>query len=240
MKRFPFLTSLFVVALAVLAIPVFTGCGDDPVEPEPAAMAKVRFVHAATAANIAVDVLVDGAAFINNRSYGDATSYLNIEAGSKEIQVVPTGTTTAAATGTLVFEADKNYTLFAVNEADDSFVFILVEDDLTEPEAGKYHIRFINLVSDSPVLKVGIAQVGAIFNDVAFKQGTNFIDRDEAAPTFNVQDATVGGGGSQGGDPPLFFRSFGLEVGKIYTLYGQGLLGDTGDLEAKLELLVHN
>lgn len=242
MKRFSFSPSILLLALVALVAPFFIGCGDDPVEPDTPGTGLVKFVHAAVAVTENVDIWVDGSAFISNRKLEDVTSYLTINEGAHEIQIVPTGTTTPVATGTLTFEADKNYTLFMANEVNGAIVLVLVEDDLTAPEAGKYHVRFINLIADSPALKVGMSGVGQIteFSNISFKQGTAFIDRNQTAPTFNVQDNAVTGGGQSNPGTPLLSKSFGMTPGDTYTLLGQGLLDGTGAAAAQLIRIKHN
>lgn len=241
MKRFNFFPSIFLVALVALVLPLFTGCGDDPVDPGTPGKGLVKFVHVATAVTENIDILIDGSEFVSNRAFEAVTSYLSIEEGSHEIKIVPTGTTTALFTGNLTIEADKNYSVFMASDASDELKLIFVEDDLTAPEDGKYHIRFVNLVADSPALKVGISGTGKIdaLSGVEFLQGTAFIDLDDSAPTFNIQDNTVGGTGG-GGTTPLISRSFGLSTGKIYTLLAQGRLDGVDDFAAKLELITHN
>ena len=240
MKRFNFFPSVFLIALVALVLPLFTGCGDDPVEPDAPGKGLVKFVHAATTVTENIDILIDGSEFVSNRAFEAVTSYLSMDEGSHEIQIVPTGTTGAIFTGNLTIEADKNYSVFLASNASDELTLVLVEDDLTAPEDGKYHIRFVNLVADSPALKVGISGTGKIdaFSGIEFLQGTAFIDLDDEAPTFNVQDNSVGGTG--GGGSPLFTRSFGLQTGKIYTLLAQGRLDGVDDFAAKLELITHN
>ena len=84
------LTRYGVAALAATAL--LLGCSDD--KTGPSGTAQVRVVHGSPDAP-AVDVLVDGAVVLNNVAYKDASGYLGVPEGTRNIKVNAAGTATS-------------------------------------------------------------------------------------------------------------------------------------------------
>ena len=91
MKRFKF----FSVVMVAMAAIMLTACDSDsnPVNNnEPDGNAKVRVIHTSYDAP-AVDIWVDGSVAIANLAYGETSGYAEVPAGTRNIQVSPTGAT---------------------------------------------------------------------------------------------------------------------------------------------------
>lgn len=223
-------SSLFLILAAAIVAPLFTGCGDDPVEPDPIE-ARLRFAHMAPDSPTGKDILMDGTREFLNRIFGDVTTYVVVEGGTRNVDLVATGTVDPLGSTTITLEEDSYNSLFVTQDAAGDVKFLKLTDDLTAPEAGKAHVRFVHLIADAPTVKIGVQQKGPIVTDLSFLDNKpDFTDIDPGAITFNVQDNSVGGGG-QGGTPPVISKSFGIEEGKIYTFILNGKLSDeTADI----------
>ena len=136
--------SLFL--MLVLGITVFTGCSDDEevLAPTPVpSTSKVLVTHASPDAP-GVDILVDNTVAATNLTFPNSVGYAELTAGTRNIKVNVTGTSTTALQANLPLEANKNYSIFAVNTVS-SIEAIVLEDNLTAPASGKAHVRFIHL-----------------------------------------------------------------------------------------------
>ena len=91
MNRLLRLSSLVLALAATLAL---TGCSDDNDNPvAPVSQASVMVVHASPDAP-AVDLLVDNTIQGTNLAYPSNTAYLGVNAGTRNVKVNVTGTTT--------------------------------------------------------------------------------------------------------------------------------------------------
>ncbi len=226
MKTTNFLLALL---LSFSAITVFTSCDDD----DDTRYADVLVAHASPDAP-GVDLLVDDVkqnsaalTFPNN------TGYLEVEAGTRNIKVNVAGTTTTVINADLPLAADEAYSVFAVDSVA-TISFVVFEDDLTPPAAGKAHVRFIHLSPDAPAVDIAVASSGAVvFGNVGFKQGTAFSPLD--AGTYNL-DVRVAGTSTVA----LVLPPVTLEAGKIYTVFARGFLGGAGAQALGAEIIVNN
>jgi hypothetical protein len=105
------LTNLLALALTVgLA---GTACSDDDDTTEPTAVpAYVRVVHASPDAPN-VDVLVDNVVVLTNVAYEAASAYLDVPAGTRNLKVNATGTTTTVINADVAVTSGMYYTVMA-------------------------------------------------------------------------------------------------------------------------------
>ncbi|MCB0713771.1 MAG: DUF4397 domain-containing protein [Ignavibacteriae bacterium] len=239
---------LSLVLLAVTTSVGVYGCEEDTTNPpvENPDHAEILFMHAVPAGP-GVDLLIGDNTVITNATFGNfGASYSEIEAGSRQVRVFPTGTTTTPLVdATLDFTKDQHYTIFAIkNSAGTGAAPLVFSDNLTAPAAGKAHIRIAHLVADGPKVKLSFqgSGQGAIFSDVAFMDNTEFFTPvDAGAVTIRVQDAgTSGGGGGGGGGgssstvaPDLPFT---LEDGGIYTI---AVIGTVANSDGQIVVIKH-
>ncbi|MGE3800622.1 MAG: DUF4397 domain-containing protein [Candidatus Kapaibacterium sp.] len=239
---------LFFFAFAATSSLGVVGCEEDTTQPPVVVVdsAEILFMHAVPAGP-GVDLLIDDNTVITNAAFGDfGTSYSEIKAGSRQVRVFPTGTTTTPLVdATLDFTKDQHYTIFAVkNTAGTGVMPLVFNDNLTAPATGKAHIRIAHLVADGPKIKLSFQGSGlqAIFNDVAYMDNTEFFTPvDAGAVTLRVQTAGPSGGGSGGGGggssstitPDLPFT---LEDGGIYTI---AVIGTVANNDEQIVVIKH-
>jgi len=208
-------------------------------EETPQATASVNVIHASPDAP-GVDLLVDNLK-VNTAAlnFPDATGYLKVFAGTRNIKVNATGTNNSVINANLTFSANKYYSVYAYNRLASISAF-LVEDNLAVPAAGKAHIRFFHLSPDAPVVTVGTLSgttFTPVFTNRSFEtQATasanqNFTPVTAGTYTFDVQvnDASV-----------LTLSNIVLQEGKIYTVFAKGLVSGTGSQALGAQIVTHN
>jgi len=222
------------LSIAVLAL--LGSCKKD----EPAAeTAKVNVIHASPDAP-GVDLLVD-----NNKvntsplTFPNATGYLTVNAGTRNIKVNAAGTTTSVIKANLAFTKDKNYSVYAINRVA-SLGAIMVEDNLAAPASGQAHIRFFHLVPDAPAVTVGTLSGGTFtpaFSNRSFETQTTASANQAFTPvpastyTFDVRVMGVS---------VLNVPGVALTAGKIYTVFAKGLVAGTGAQALGAQIVTHN
>jgi hypothetical protein len=71
---------------------------------------------------------------------------LQVEAGTRNIKVNVSGTSTTVINADLALSKDQNYSVFAIDSVSKISALVLT-DDLTAPASGKAHVRFVHLIT---------------------------------------------------------------------------------------------
>ena len=237
MKKATFLKS----SLALLALSIFAVSCKKEKDETPAATAKVNVIHASPDAP-GVDLLVDNAKVNTSAlTFPNATGYLSVNAGTRNIKVNAAGTTTTVINADIPFTKDKNYSVYAINKLA-SIGAILVEDDLTAPATGKAHVRFFHLSPDAPAVTVGVLNGGTftgVFSNRSFETQTTATANQAFAPvdagTYNFDVRLAGTTTSV-----LTLTGITLQAGKIYTVFAKGLVSGSGAQALGAQLITHN
>jgi hypothetical protein len=237
MKKATFLKS----SLALLALSIFAVSCKKEKDETPAATAKVNVIHASPDAP-GVDLLVDNAKVnATALTFPNATGYLSVNAGTRNIKVNAAGTTTTVINADIPFTKDKNYSVYAINKLA-SIGAILVEDDLTAPATGKAHVRFFHLSPDAPAVTVGVLNGGTftgVFSNRSFETQTTATANQAFAPvdagTYNFDVRLAGTTTSV-----LTLTGITLQAGKIYTVFAKGLVSGSGAQALGAQLITHN
>ena len=217
MNRLLRLSSLVLALAATLAL---TGCSDDNDNPvAPVSQASVMVVHASPDAP-AVDLLVDNTVQGTNLAYPSNTAYLGVNAGTRNVKVNVTGTTTTVINADLALTAGAHYTVFAADSVS-QIAPVVVTDDLTMPASGKAHVRFVHLSPNAPAVDVAVTGGGVLFSNVAFKSAAAFLPVN--AGTYDLEVRVAGTS-----TVALSVPGVTLQNGKIYTIFAKGFLGGSG------------
>jgi hypothetical protein len=205
----------------------------------PQSTSSVNVIHASPDAP-GVDLLVDNLK-VNTvaLNFPDATGYLKVVAGTRNIKVNATGTSTSVINANLTFSADKFYSVYAYNLLASIGAF-LVEDNLSIPAAGQSHIRFFHLSPDAPVVTVGILS-GTTFTPVF----ANRSFETQATASANQSFTPVAAGTytidvQASGASVLTLSNIVLQAGKIYTVFAKGLVSGTGSQALGAQIVTHN
>lgn len=147
-----------------------TGTGDTTGAPADTAM--IRLVHAAPEAP-PVDVYIEGTdtPIITGLAYGDATEYLEVDAGEYIFELRPTG---AAATDPPVFVTDSLSVpagaeitavaagLLMSEGEDDDFRIIPLVEEFDAPASGSAIVRVVHAGSDAPTVGIDVGNDGSV------------------------------------------------------------------------------
>lgn len=220
--------SIFTSVVLAFALLTLSSCEDE----EQITYANVLVTHASPDAP-GVDLLIDDVK-VNTQplNYPNNTGYLEAETGTRNIKVNVTGTSNTVINANLDLEADKYYSVFAVDQVSEITAIALV-DDLTMPAAGKAHVRFVHLSPDAPAVDIAVAGSGAVvFSNIEFKESTAFTPLD--AGTYNL-DVRVAGTTTVA----LVLPPVTLQAGKIYTAFAKGFLEGIGAQALGAEIIVN-
>lgn len=221
--------------LAMLAIlPVaMVSCSDDDNNPMNSTQnARVMAVHASPDAP-SVDLYVDDTKVGSNLPFPDATAYLIVEAGSRNVQVKVYNTSTTVIDADVDVTASKNYSVFAVDSVS-KISAIVLEDNLAAPAAGKAHVRFIHLSPNAPAVNITLTDGTVVFGDVSFKGYEDFTPLDAGTYHLQVRDAATNN------TVVLNLPGIALQAGKIYTVFAKGFVGGAGAQALGAQFILNN
>lgn len=228
--------NLMLLAVALpLAVSV-TSCKDDEEEPTPAPApvvdkASVIVTHASPDAP-GVDLLIDNSK-VNSAAleFPNSTGYLSVNAGTRNVKVNVTGTSTTVIQADLPLTKNMSYSIFAVNTVANIEPLVL-EDDLTAPASGNAHVRFIHLSPTAPGVDIAVDGGAVVFPDVTFKEYSDFTPL--PAGTYDLEVRVAGTS-----IVALDLDPIVLEPGKIYTVFAKGLLTGTGAQALSAQIIVN-
>ena len=185
--------------------------------------ARVRVVHASPDAP-AVDVWVAGGLVFENIAFEQATDFVEVPAGTYNVQVVPSG-----ATSPVVIEADldlaaaTDYTVVATDFLNLISPSILTADGGT-PDDGEAWVRFFHASPDAPAVDIAVTNGPVLLDNVSFQTGTNYIP--VPATTYDLEARLAGTE-----TVVLSLPGTTVEDGGVYTAYATGLVADIQDLD---------
>lgn len=182
--------------------------------------AKVRVIHASPDAP-AVDVLVNGSkvAALTNVPFFTASAYLDLPAGTYDLQVVPTGATTPVVIDAkgVALEAGKAYTIAATGPLA-SIQPTVIAETLTAPAAGKAKVRVYHFSPDAPGVDVKVQNGPTLISNLTFPNASNTLEVD--AGSYNLQVTPAGASTPVVIDLP----NTQLEAGKTYDVFATNVL----------------
>lgn len=196
------------------------------------ATARVMVTHASPDAP-GVDLLVDGIV-VNSQAleFPDNTGYLMVNSGTRNFMVNASGTSFTVIDETMTIGADMNYSIFAIDELSDIRAMVL-QDDLSDPAAGKAHVRFAHLSPDAPAVDITLTDGTVIFGNIAFGEHVDFTPLD--AGMYDLQVRVAGTN-----TVALELPGINLMDGMIYTVFAKGFLNGDGSQALGAEIIVNN
>ena len=128
------------------------GCGDS-------GSTQLRVLHASPDAPN-VDVLYSGKALLTNVAYSDASAYLKVKAGSRRVEVRPTGDTADVIDATSDFSKNRLYTMIVANDLI-SITPLVYLDDFSAPASGQVMLRFIHAAPGTSNVDIYVGAPGS-------------------------------------------------------------------------------
>lgn len=222
--------------VSLLAVSVlFVACDKD--DDDPMSTSQVMVVHASPNAPN-VDVRINNNVALSNVPYPTNSGYTQLNSGSTNIKVAPAGTTTNVIDATVNLEANKNYSVFAVDSVSKIKAAVVV-DDLTTPASGKAHVRFFHFSANAPAVDIAVTGGPVLFSNRTFNdQGTNASVANFTplnAGTYNLEVRAAGTN-----TVVLSLPNINLTAGKIYTVFAKGFLGGAGAQALGAQIIVNN
>jgi hypothetical protein len=222
--------------LGLLAVSaVFVACDKD--DDDNASKSQVMVVHASPNAPN-VDVRINNSIALTNVAYPTNSSYTQLNSGSTNIKVSPTGTTTYVIDATVNLEANKNYSVFAIDSVS-KIKAAVVTDDLTAPAAGKAHVRFFHFSANAPAVDIAVTGGSVLFGNRSFNdQATNTALSNFTAVNAGAYNLEVRAAGTN--TVVLSLPNINLAAGKIYTVFAKGFVGGTGVQALGAQIIANN
>lgn len=166
-------------------------------------------------------------------SFTERLRYFSIFAGTRRIGIYKDQTNDSLRTGTLIAKPGEIYSLYVVGQAP-NHEFLTITDSLKEPTTGKARVRFLNLSVNAPALKLNYGVDSTLFNNVTYKNHTDFVEI-PGGKKYNFSVATEVGSGNTGTEDGVL-----IESGKIYTVWAKGIYDNTTVDSLKLGLKIQS
>ena len=195
------------------------------------AVSYINVVHASPDAP-GVDLLLNNTIVGTNLMFPNNTGYLEVNSKTSNVKVNVTGTSTTAIEADLLFDAYKNYSIFAV-DAVSNISALVIEDDLTPPAPGSAHVRFIHLSPDAPAVDITLTDGTVVFGDYSFGEYSDFIQL--GADTYDLQVRLAGTA-----TVVLDLPGITVQDGRIYTVFAKGFVTGSGNDALGAEIILNN
>ncbi len=173
-----------------------------------------------------VDIYADGNKIVEDLAYGEYTDYLSVPEGTYRISLYVSGTDTPVIENMLTVRGNTMKTVAAVGPVD-TISFLAIPDANIPMEMGKAMLRFGHLSPNAPAVDITLPDGTPLFQNVSFKQLTNYV----AVPPGNYTVMVRLAGTT---DNVLTVPNLNLGANNYYTAYAIGLAGETPSLAAVL------
>ncbi|MFB6252105.1 MAG: DUF4397 domain-containing protein, partial [Halobellus sp.] len=210
------------------------GMSDGGIDEAPA---SVRVAHLSPNAPN-VDVSVDGSAVLEDVAFGVTSSYLDVPAGTRTVEITAAGDPdTSVFQGDVTVESGQPYTFAAVGEigemADQPFEPLVLEDGNSAPGGDTARLRVVHASPDAPAVDVTVAAGDLLFDGVPYG-GSGYVEVPGGDYTVEIRGDTE----SNDGDVVADF-DVSLNGGTVYTAFAAGYLSpDDEPDDTPFDLLV--
>lgn len=221
--------------LSLAIIPFLTSClDDDEARIDPVPEAYVSFYHGAPNLS-SLRIEVDHKTYNTNPfDYSTYFDYGRFYTGDRNFSF-KLGNAANSLLDTLVkFEADKAYSFF-ISEEQDSFIPVIVEDEIESPARGKALFRLINLSPDAPEVTLLMGEdEEELFENQAYREVSDFVEVAAGRVDLKLQ-------GSADNESLVTAESVNIQEGRIYTLVVRGYVDPSAGTAKSVSLqLVRN
>jgi hypothetical protein len=173
-----------------------------------------------------VDIYADDNRIVEDLAYGEYTDYLPVPEGTYKISLYATGSDTPVLSNMLTVKGNSLKTVAAVDMLD-NISLVAIPDANVPMETGKSMLRFAHLSPNAPAVDITLPDGTPLFQNVSFKNLTNYI----AVPPGNYTVLVRLAGTTNN---VLTVPNLNLGANNYYTAYAIGLAGEDPSLEAVL------
>ncbi|PEB51045.1 hypothetical protein CON65_10095 [Bacillus pseudomycoides] len=132
----------------------------------------IRIFHASSHTP-PIDILVNGQRVIKNISFKQLSPYFSLAQGQYRIDIVPVDNETPIFSALVPMMGNHSYTLAVLGN--NSHIQLQPMLDNTHLPSGQAKIRFAHLSPDTPVVNVSLKDGDHLFENVLFKQITDYL-----------------------------------------------------------------
>lgn len=227
----------FKILFSIASVMVFS-CGEpDYPTPIPSSTSQSGRLLAVntipSGATTAIDITVDNVAstpgpLFDSLYYTQSLSYRNIPAGANRlVRYVNNNDGAVRVSDRSAVLAGTSYTSFYYStiSANNAPAIRKITDNLTTPDVGFAHVRFLHFAKDAPPVRVVNAGTGAeVFSSRAYAAlGTNNAFTNFTPLAAGIYNLEVRNGDNE---TVLTIPNANLQSKRIYTIYARGLVGD--------------
>ena len=210
---------LKLLTVAGLVIVAAAGCKKDSDYQTLPPISAVSFYHASPDAPKLSFYLNSNKIFEGDSSaYKSSIYYVNAYSGNRELSAYKGSERKFIKSFTLA--EGHIYSAFLTGKYSTA-EFVLLEDSLSTPAAGKAHIRFVNMSVESPALDLGVSGGASFITNKAYKANSGFtVIEGNKQYNFVVRNngSTV---------DKVVLPSVNIEAGHIYTVWARGIYSAT-------------
>jgi hypothetical protein len=187
----------------------------------------IRVLHASPNAP-AVDVYANGNPIVTNLSYKELSNYIPVLPGNYNIKVYPAGSTTNPVVNTNVYIPPNSiFNVAAIGKIPNISLYTIPEPTSAQ-NFGRACVRFIHLSPTAPKVDVALSTGVKVFNNVGFKDITDYACIPAGTYSFNVIPTGTN-------NIALSIPEVQLSPNTYYTIYALGdPTGGSNPLEAIL------
>jgi len=183
--------------------------------------AEVRIVHAVPDAP-AVNVAVDGETVLENVSFGEASDYLTVDAGARQVTVTAANDSEDVLYDETLPIQEGTYTVAAAGEAGEdaerSFTPVVLLDEGEQPGDDEAMVRLAHLAPDAPAVDVTVAETDeTLFENVSFANSSDYQTVPGGDYTLEVRPADA-----EADSEPVASVNVTLDNGTAYTAFAVG------------------
>lgn len=205
----------YLFLLIIITVAALSSCKKDEDNKSANNMASIMVTNSAEG-SASQDLMLDNATVSGSTvAYAQSSNYLTVKSGDHQAKFVNSGSATANATFNTSFQSGQHYSIYYTGDASSSSSsYLVTQDDLSAPAAGKAKVRFIHLSSAAAsTIDLGIAAGNKIVNGLAYKAASAYYTVD-ANTTFLLY--------ASGSATVALNMATTVQAGKIYTIYVSG------------------
>ncbi|MBC8061329.1 MAG: DUF4397 domain-containing protein [Clostridiaceae bacterium] len=184
----------------------------------------IRVFHASPNSP-AVDVYANENLIVKDLAYKELSQYLPVPFGNYNIKVYPSGQMTNPVINTNIYIPENTVFNVAAIGVLPNISLYPIQEPNTAQESGKACVRFIHLSPNAPAVDIKLTDGTTVFNNVAYKDITNYVNVPAGTYTFKV---------TPNGTDNVVLTVPNIKLGpdNYYTIYAVGLVGKSPALEA--------
>jgi hypothetical protein len=214
---------------------MFWSCKPSPI-PVYKGSTTLRIVNV-TPENNSINFYIDDT--VKNRqaiAFKEVLTNITTSAGEKRVYIKNNGTLIEKSRLNILFLSQLNYTVFISGKiAKDSINYITLVDSLKTPSNGKAKVRMVNTIPNigfiESVFTTQLTDSMANFTSINYGTSTQYVEFSPGIYLLKLRK-------SNGKETLASLANIQINAGKIYTIYGTGLVNGIPNYPLSVNLLI--